>query len=304
MITKTYNPKFKIQRWQYQQRQAMPLELKIGYSRKRIRNWYERWNGQVAVAFSGGKDSTVLLHLVRDVYPEVPAVFIDSGLEYPEIRRFVKSTSNVVFLKPKKSFKEVLDFHGYPIISKTVACALRNLQSPTIGERYRHKLLYGDERGTFGRLPKKYRYLIDAPFRISEQCCMVIKKRPAAAYTEKSGRQQLLGNMASESNMRTLEYLRFGCERIHIKHPKSAPISFWKEDNIWEYIKTKDIPYCSIYDTGVSRTGCVFCCFGVHLEKEPNRFQLLRKTHPKLYSYCMDKLGLDKVLDFIGVPYK
>ena len=56
--------------------------------------------------------------------------------------------------------------------------------------------------------------------------------------------------------------------------------------------------------TGCTRTGCMFCMFGCHLEKEPNRFQRMKQTHPKQYAYCMEKLGLREVLDYIGVPYE
>lgn len=282
----------------------MSLYLKIGFSRKRIREWYERWNGDVFVAFSGGKDSTVLLHLVRSMYPEVPAFFADTGLEYPEIRTFVAETSNVTILKPRMNFRQVIEKHGYPVISKSVACTLRKLQSPNTGKQNRNKLMYGDERGKFGMLPKKYRYLIKAPFKISDRCCEVMKKRPAHAYIMKTGRKQIIGMMAADSNWRTREYLQYGCSLTHIKEPRMSLLSFWLEEDIWAYIKKFNLPYCSIYDTGVRRTGCVFCCFGVHLEKEPNRFQLLKKTHPKLYKYCMEKLGINKVLDFIGVEYK
>jgi len=78
-------------------RQALPLDLKIGLTKNRIRSWYEHWHGNVYVSFSGGKDSTVLLDLVRQDYPDVPAVFCDTGLEYPEIRDFVKTFDNVVW---------------------------------------------------------------------------------------------------------------------------------------------------------------------------------------------------------------
>ena len=60
--------------------------------------------------------------------------------------------------------------------------------------------------------------------------------------------------------------------------------------------------------TGENRTGCMFCMFGVHLEKEPNKFQRMKETHSKIYEYCMKPieeggLGLSKVLDYIGVKY-
>ena len=102
--------------WQLKQKQSLPLTQKIRLSEKRIEQWYNHWHGQVYVAFSGGKDSTVLLHLVRSMYPNVPAVFSDTGLEYPEIREFVKSINKVIWIKPQKTFKEVIEKYGYPVI--------------------------------------------------------------------------------------------------------------------------------------------------------------------------------------------
>lgn len=58
-------------------------------TKERVRQWYEHWNGMVYVSFSGGKDSTVLKHIVDSMYYDVPALFVDTGLEYPEIRKFV-----------------------------------------------------------------------------------------------------------------------------------------------------------------------------------------------------------------------
>lgn len=103
---------------------ALPLERKIGITAARIIEWYRYWNGNVYVAFSGGKDSTVLLHLVRSLFPDVPAVFSNTGLEYPELQRFVKKFDNVVVLYPKMRFTEVISVYGYPLISKETAEAM------------------------------------------------------------------------------------------------------------------------------------------------------------------------------------
>lgn len=104
------------------QMQSLPLEAKIRMTKYRIRQWVEYYGEDgVYVSFSGGKDSTVLLDLVRKMYSNVTAVFVDTGLEYPEIREFVKTFSNVVWLKPKKNFKQVITEYGYPFISKEVS---------------------------------------------------------------------------------------------------------------------------------------------------------------------------------------
>ena len=97
----------KMEMWQLRQFQALPLEVKILKSQQRIREWVEHFGiDGVYISFSGGKDSTVLLDLVRSVYSEVPAVFSDTGLEFPEIRDFVRSIDNVTWVKPKLTFSE------------------------------------------------------------------------------------------------------------------------------------------------------------------------------------------------------
>lgn len=104
------------------QRQGLPLKAKIQMTKNRIREWVETYGEDgVYVSFSGGKDSTVLLDLVREEYPTIKAVFVDTGLEYPEIREFVKTFDNVDWLKPKKTFKQVIEECGYPFISKEVS---------------------------------------------------------------------------------------------------------------------------------------------------------------------------------------
>lgn len=90
------------------QKQALPLEAKIISSKQRIKEWYEYWNGDVYIANSGGVDSTVLSHLVHSLYPDVPDVYCDTGLEYPELRDFIMSKPNTVVLKPKMPFIKIL----------------------------------------------------------------------------------------------------------------------------------------------------------------------------------------------------
>jgi 3'-phosphoadenosine 5'-phosphosulfate sulfotransferase (PAPS reductase)/FAD synthetase len=142
-----------------------------------------------------------------------------------------------------------------------------------------------------------------------------MKKRPFHRYTKETGAKMILGTMACESMRRLGAYLQSGCNGFHKKEPTSQPLSFWLETDILQYLKLTGIPYASVYGNivedggrlrtdGCARTGCMFCMFGVHLEKRPNRFQRMELTHPKLYDYCINQLGCGAVLDYIGVPYR
>ena len=135
----------KITNNELKQLQSLPLEIKIQKSKLRIKEWYDYWNGQVYLSFSGGKDSTVLKHLIENTVgvTDVPNVFVDTGLEYPEIRNFALSQSNVVRLKPKMNFREVIDKYGYPIISKSVANTIRLAKNQPYNS-YRNKQLRGE----------------------------------------------------------------------------------------------------------------------------------------------------------------
>ena len=302
-------------------------------TKNRIKQWYEHWDGEVYVSFSGGKDSTVLLDIVRSLYPDVPAVFVDTGLEYPEIRDFVKSHENVTIVRPEMNFKEVIQKYGYPVASKEIA---RKIQYAKKGAEWVKKYIDGSAVDADGRpsryvVSKRWLRLLNAPFKVSAYCCDVMKKRPADKYTKETGRKPILGTMATESRIREQAWMRTGCNSFKSKKQKSAPMSFWTEQDVLQYIKKFNIPYCSTYGeivptgekgynpitneefdilktTQCDRTGCMFCVFGCHLEKEPNRFQRMKQTHPKIYDYCMKPieeggLGMKEVLDYIGVEY-
>ena len=301
--------------------QAYPLWMKVERTKRRIAEWVDYYGEDgVYISFSGGKDSTVLLHLVRSLYPEVEAVFCNTGLEYPEIVKFVKDIPNVRILKPELTFKQVIEQKGYPVISKSVANTVR-LARKNIEEgkdTLRVRQIKGLEVGSkFNK--GKWEFLLDAPFKISDECCNEMKKKPFKKYEKETGKVPFIGTLAAESQQREAVYLKTGCNSFNSNKPKSTPLGFWTEQDILQYIFENNLTICSVYGdiveesdmlgnksyraTGEQRTGCMFCMFGCHLEKEPNRFQRMKYTHPKQYKYCMEKLNLKEVLDYINVKY-
>lgn len=305
-----------------QQMQSLPLEAKIIMSKRRIREWYDYWDGEVYVSFSGGKDSTVLKHLVETtsgVY-DVPVVFVDTGLEYPEVRKFATIGADVV-LRPEMRFDEVIKKYGYPVASKEVAQKIYELRNYNLTAQYRDELLTGANGRKRRKIPEKWKILLDAPFEVSRKCCDVMKKHPAKKYERETGRKAILGTMASESASRMQDWIRHGCNAFEDKkRASSKPLSFWTEQDILEYLRRYNLPYASVYGdivetetglktTGCTRTGCMFCMFGCTQDGTPNRFQRMKETHPRQYDYCMRSLdqkglGLKEVLEYIGVPYE
>lgn len=185
---------------------------------------------------------------------------------------------------------------------------------------------------------EKYKFLLDAPFKISEQCCDYMKKKPTKVYEKQTKRKPIIGTMATESKMRTQKWLQKGCNAFESRRPMSKPMSFWTEQDVLLYIKLNKIKIASVYGdvveegsedgqmtifdyegvadleifekerpllktTGCKRTGCMYCGFGCHLNND-QRFVEMKKTHPKVYEWIMkpwDEGGLNykEVIDWL-----
>lgn len=298
------------------QLQALPLELKIGLTKRRIADWVNYWGESgVYVSFSGGKDSTVLLHMVREKFPNVEAVFVNTGLEYPEIQKFVKSFDNVTILRPQMRFDEVIKNYGYPIISKDVS---HKVYAARKGQEWAMGFVTGTAQKADGTKSAyccdKYEPLLKTDFICSHLCCDVMKKSPMKKFVRATGKKPMTAQMAAESRLREAQWLQKGCNAFDTAHPMSNPMSFWTEQDVLQYIKKYNIPIASVYGevvyatepeqmrveeygiencgteplctTGCARTGCVFCAFGAHMDKE-SRFLRLKQTHPRQYEYCI-----------------
>ena len=161
----------------------------------------------------------------------------------------------------------------------------------------------------------KWIWLLDAPFKISNQCCNVMKKSPMHHYQTETGRNPFVGTMAEESRLRKSQWIKFGCNMFDAKYPISKPLSFWTEQDILQYIKKynleiaeaygeirvktkgevegqvtiqevlQDYRECELETTKETRTGCIFCMFGIMSDKE--RFKRLAQEEPKLCDFVM-----------------
>ena len=280
------------------QLQALDLETKVMKTKLRIHEWYYHFGGQVYVAFSGGVDSTVLLNLVREEFPDVPAVFVNTGLEYPEIVEFARKFDNLIELKPKMNFTEVIKKYGYPIISKQQAQFIYQYNVAK-SEKTKQRRWNGNKDGNF-KISEKWKPLCNSEFKISDKCCDVMKKNPSKLYEKETGRFPYIGTLTEESMARRLQWEKTKCNAFEATRPTSNPLSFWLKSDIWEYVNTRNIQYCKIYDMGYEQTGCVFCGFGLGHPTSRNQFQLMQTTHPKLHKYCIENLGLGKIVDFMN----
>ncbi|GJK30832.1 hypothetical protein TUM17556_27510 [Enterobacter asburiae] len=302
------------------QRQSLSLDAKVEMTKRRIRDFYNHFDGEVYQSFSGGKDSTVLRHIIMSMGLKMPFVFSNTGLEMPEIVDFVREQASkdegVIQVRPKVPFNQVWQEYGLPIGSKKVAKMIRVLQEGDTGRNSNMHNLYNtgvNSKGQFAKswkIPEKWRVFVndEAP-RITDLCCDFLKKEPLDTYAKETGRHGISAIMADEGGAREM---RTQCNVYDGKRPNCAPMLFWLESDVWEYINTREVEICEVYyDREVNgrhvpaekRTGCMFCGFGVHMEKGMNRFQRMAITHPRQHSIVIDRMGMGKALDLINVKY-
>lgn len=276
------------------ERQRWPLNQKIDHACGAIEAFTahcKEYDYSPYVSFSGGMNSTVLLDIVRRyVAQDMKGVFCSTGNEYPEIIQFVRQTRNVETIHPEMTPREVLMHYGFPLVSKEQAQAVRQIRT-TCSEKLRNLRLYGSEGRHAGMLSKRWRYLVQEPYMVSERCCDILKKRPFHKYNRKNRSLPMLGTMASESRLREMAYVRKGGCNVFTADPskvRSAPLSIWMAEDCRAYIHRFGVPYASIYDVaGVLRTGCMCCGFGAQFSSD-RRFEMLYERHPRIYQMIME----------------
>lgn len=310
------------------QMQSLPLEMKIKMTERRVLEWYEYWNGQVCLSVSGGKDSQVLAHIIDSMYErnligKIPKFFVNTGLEFDSVRKKGTELADEV-VRPSMPFAEVITKYGYPVISKGVCHDARQVKKNPETSCYK-KYFDGSCKGKTMFDHSKYAFLLDSPFRVSELCCDVMKKNPIKEIWKKNGYHSIVATMATENVQRKSKWLKYGCNAFEQKEGQSKPMSFWTEQDVLLYIKKFNLNIAEVYGevgyidddgmvydeplfnesmklvtSGESRTGCVFCMFGIGIDKE--RFLRLKAIEPAKYDYVMRGGKFDEEGMWIPAP--
>jgi 3'-phosphoadenosine 5'-phosphosulfate sulfotransferase (PAPS reductase)/FAD synthetase len=286
-------------------RQNWTLDQKTDHAVGVVSTFMNSLNNSVYASFSGGKDSTVMLDIIRRyVDKTVPAVFCNTGNEYPETVKFVRQTENITVIHPEIHIKQIIEKYGFPLISKEQSQYIRQAKH-TNSEKLRNIRLYGSING-IGKIAERWKFLINAPFDVSEKCCYFLKKKPFAKFQKQTGLFPVIGTMAGESRLRLQKWLQHGCNLFDTDKSASYPLSIWTESDIWAYIRKFNLPYSPIYDMALRRTGCLFCGFGCHI-KGDRRFYFLKEHKPKIYEHFMQMtnngITYMEALRFCGIDF-
>lgn len=287
-------------------RQELPLDAKIYFSKWSIQKFIDTLGeDKTYIPYSGGKDSTVLAHIVKSMGYDLEHVFVNTRNEFKSIIEqvnYMKSIGyKIIQVLPEMTPHQVIETFGYPVVSKQVAntiyYARKNIAEGKNTLRVRQ--IMGEEKGSkFNK--GKWKFLLDSDIKISHKCCDMLKKEPLKKYEKQTKRRPIIGTMASESLNREVAYLKHGCNNFTEGKEQCTPLGFWTEKDIWEYIEKYNVKISDAYKTE-SRTGCVACAFGMEFDK--GRFKRLKEIEPKKYEYVINKLGYKKVCDLLGYEY-
>lgn len=326
----------KITREELALRKSWSLDIKLEYFCKRVSEFIIFTKGQCYMSWSGGADSQVGCDIIDKIYngtfkhltpqwerviryPKPPRVFSNTGNEYPEVVIQARNFEHTQ-IKPKMGFTRVIKEIGVAVVSKDVAQKLKEIRN-TNSDTLRQNRLFGDSKGN-GKLPEKWRDLINAPFLISDECCKILKKDPFKIYERETGRKPIVFTTVEESTLRVTAYLRQGCNTFGEGKEKCRPYSIFKKEDTWEYANRFGIGFAAVYYDreelveqldgtkrieylpAKDRTGCAMCMFGIHLESPTNnRMQQMAISHPKYHDMIINKCGLGTVLSWMKIPY-
>ena len=226
------------------------------------------------ISYSGGKDSTVLSHLIDEALPDnkIPRVYLNTGIEYLMIVSFVERErerdSRIQIVRPKKNIKTVLQENGYPFKSKEHSLYLSVFQNSGMTKSVTKYLNRKDNRFA---CPQKLRYQFNNEFdiKVSNKCCYKLKKDVAEDWRKENNKKiTITGMRKDEGGLRTgLKGCAIFDENSLVKFHPLQPLD---EDFVDWYIKERNIKLCELYypPYNFKRTGCKGCPYSLDLQSQ------------------------------------
>lgn len=269
---------------------GLSYDEKLEWSKIRIKEFLTKYPN-ATVSFSGGKDSSVLLHLVRSIKSDVVAVFSDTGVEYQEIYNHVNNTENVIWKTPIKNQERVWIEDGYPIFSKATSLKIDRILNSKKRKTFGGAIGLYTKIGSIHKLPKQAIPFLDRdfwPFSVSDKCCHYLKVATCGSNVC-INEPSFVGMRVEESKTRAQSWVSTGCN-VYGKNAKSSPIAIWNDGDIDKYIRENNVPIAKCYKNfggDFTRTGCKTCPFGVKFETrylKQNRFEKLKEIEPDYYN--------------------
>ena len=329
---------------------AMSYEDKIDVATARVLEWTELCAdaGKNYAVSVGGLDSITLLIFCRKILGECRGASV-SALEDASIQK-VHEELGIEKIKPDMNFHRVLNELGFPILSKQIAGKLEHLQVPPdqADKRllyFNHALMTGDT-GPWGHFEHSESMKLDddllklfgghyndarpdleckvAPFKVSDQCCKVMKENPAKRWQEENNIYPFLGLMQVEGGQRRFSLRKYGCNYVGKDPVRSCPFNYFNRQDLLTLALDLKVPIPEIYGeiirddegklrtTKAQRTGCAMCGFGVQLEARPHRFDRLKERNRKYWDFLMYRCvtdesgtyGWGRVLDWLGIEWE
>lgn len=227
------------------------------------------------ISFSGGKDSTVLHHLIDIALPgnRIPRVFINTGIEYKYIVEFVKNLAKnddrIVIVNSGVNIKKMLEKEGYPFKSKEHSAKVGQYQK---GSRAKSIIAYKENAGKSKYACPKcllYQYSDDFKLKVSDKCCYRLKKDVSHKWEKANNRTiAITGMLKEEGGQREniTNCIITKNDKVVRFHPLLVCSTEWEKYFIEKY----NIQLCKLYypPYNFKRTGCKGCPYAKDIQHE------------------------------------